>query len=163
MTDSQLLQSFSNLIQSCEPSHYDNDYDIFNNNTNIALKTDYMIYAFSVQNQYDMSTNCNNYNNNNFMFSNQYFIFNNIILIINLLQYCIFANLQNSFKYVINNKIIKLLDSEYNNLMDYCVNLGRQYICSLITISNIIDRYNFTSNLNYVRYGIPTTYVYVVN
>jgi hypothetical protein len=164
MTDFQLLQSFSNLIKYSEPSSYNNynDYDIFNNNTNITLKTDYMSYAFSVQDQY---------NGNSFMFNNlNTFTFNNIILIINLLHYCIFANLPNSFKYVINNKTIKLLDTDYNNLMDYCITLKRKYVCSLISISNIIDKYNFTSNLNY-KYtniynppsGADVTNVYVVN
>ncbi len=174
MSDNQLLQSFSNLIQNCEPSSYykNNEFDIFNNNTNITLKTDYMSYAFSIQEQYNLNTYCgNSFNNNinNFMFQYPYFIFNNVILIINLLQYCIFANLPNSFKYVINNKTIKLSDIDYNNLMKYCINFGKEYICSLITMSNIIDRYNFTSNFNYKHNIInnqptgPVTNVYVVN
>jgi hypothetical protein len=167
MTDSQLLQSFSNLIQNCGPSSND-DYGIFNNNTNITLKIDYMSYAFSIQDQYNLNTNCGNYNSQNFMFDYPHFIFNNIVLIINLLQYCIFANLPNSFKYVINNKTVKLLDENYNSLMNYCNGFKREYICSIISMANILDKYNFRPNLNYKHNldypnGVPISYVYVLN
>jgi hypothetical protein len=169
MTDYQLLQSFSNLIQNCGPSSYD-DYGIFNNNTNITLKTDYMSYAFSIQDQYNLNTNCNGNIQNNFMFQYPYFIFNSLVLVINLLQYCIFANLPNSFKYVINNKTVKLLDDYYNSLMDDCNGFKREYICSLISMANILDKYNFKPNLNYnhntihnIPNGVPISYVYVIN
>lgn len=168
MTDSQLLQSFSNLIQNCGPSS-NNDFNIFNNNTNITLKTDYMSYAFSVQNQYNLNTDCSNNDIDNFMFNNyNTFIFNNILLIINLLQYCIFANLPNSFKYVINNKNVKLSEENYNSLMDYCNGVKIEFICALISVANIIDKYNFIPNLNY-KYNFeapndaPISYVYVLN
>jgi hypothetical protein len=169
MTDSQLLQSFSNLIQNCGPSS-NNDFNIFNNNTNITLKTDYMSYAFSVQNQYNQNTDCrDNGGIDNFMFNNyNTFIFNNILLIINLLQYCIFANLPNSFKYVINNKNVKLSEENYNSLMDYCNGVKIEFICALISVANIIDKYNFIPNLNY-KYNLkppndtPVSFVYVLN
>ena len=162
MSDVQLLQSFNYLINTCEP--YYTDYDIFNNNTNITLKTDYISFAFSLQNQYS----CTNYNeNDNFILNTQnLFIFDNIVLIINLLRYFIFANLANGFKYIINNKIIKINNNEYVSLLNYCIEIGRQYVCTLISLAQILDKYDFSSKLYYdIYYNTigPISNVYITN
>jgi hypothetical protein len=44
----------------------------------------------------------------------------------------------------------------------------KEYICSLISMANILDKYNFRPNLNYkhnIDYpnGVPISYVYVLN
>ena len=68
-----------------------------------------------------------------------------------------------------NNDDYDILSEEnYNSLMDYCNGVKIEFICALISVANIIDKYNFIPNLNY-KYNfeapndVPISYVYVLN
>ena len=92
MTNYQLLDCFRNLTSTMDdPFDTYNCREIFNNSTNTSLQYDYMTYAFV---SIPQNNNYNNLLNLPYSYPHQ-FIFNDMGLIMLLLEFCVRLNLIN--------------------------------------------------------------------
>jgi hypothetical protein len=161
MTNYQLLDCFRNLTSNNmidDPFNTYNCREIFNNSTNTSLQYDYMTYAF-------LSIPQNNYYNNLLnlpYFITTQFIFNDMGLIMLLLEFCVRLNLINYFIFVINNKIAKLTSSHYDYLYSL---LPTNLILFARTIiqCELLEKYGFELKLNYPNDSMGWPFVNINN
>jgi hypothetical protein len=147
MTNLELQNSFDYFINTSRIPYDIEFFDSFNKNTNISLKTDFMIVIFSSFND-NLIPDFLNY------FSPYIFMFTDLSLIYNLLNWCFNFNHPNYFKYILNNiynvsneDIMNLLLKNFNGfvLHSQITYLMYQFIQYII----ILKKYNYSNKLNY--------------